>query len=195
MLPPPPPFCRLRATVAAPLPRWCCRSAATNSALLPPRCCRRSAAVANALPPLTRPYCRRAAASTLPPPLCCCKRPHSDTAVAVLPPPPPPCCSRCRRCPAALPPRSSLPLSCRCAPTNNALLPPRCCRQPRVANATAMLPAIATPKPPCCCCSASAPTAPPPLTQPICRRDAAAGLALPDASAAALPPLPPRCLL
>jgi hypothetical protein len=71
----------------------------------------------------------------------CRCRPHADTAVAVLPPPPPLCCSRCSRCPAALPPRSLLLLSClRCchsaAAVNLALPPPpprclpslyRCC--------------------------------------------------------------------
>jgi hypothetical protein len=92
----------------------------------------------------------------------------------VLPPLPPLCCSSCRRCPAALPPRSSLPLSCRRAPANTALLPPRCRRCPRVADSATTLPTVAAPLRPCSRCSASAATALPPLTQPICRRVRAA---------------------
>jgi hypothetical protein len=122
---PPPCYC-LRTAVAAPLPRWCCRSAATNTTLLLPHCRCHSASAANALPLLIPPYCSRAAAAALPPPLCCCCCPRADTTVAVLLLPPPLCCIRCHRCPAALPPHSLLPLSCRCAPTNNAPLPPRC---------------------------------------------------------------------
>ncbi len=97
MLSLPPPCCRLRATVAVPLPRWCCRSAAPNTALLPPcwRC--RSATAANALPLLTPPYCCHAAVAALLPPLRCCRCPCADTASAVLPPPPPLCCSRCHQ--------------------------------------------------------------------------------------------------
>jgi hypothetical protein len=167
MPPLPPPCRRQRAAVATPLLRWCCHSAA-NTALLPPRCRHCSAAGAKTLRPLTPPYCRRAAAAPLPPPLRCRRRPRADTAVAMLPPPPPLCCSRCRQCLFALPPRSLLPLSCRCAPTNNALLPPRCRRRPRVPDAAAALPAVAAPLWPCCRCSASAATVLPLLTQPIC---------------------------
>jgi hypothetical protein len=56
-----------------------------------------------------------------------------------------------------------------------ATLPPRCRRQPRVANAATTLPAIAMLLQPCCHCSASAAGVLPPLTQTVCRCDAAAG--------------------
>ncbi len=120
--------CRLRATVATPLPCWCCHSAATNTTLLLPRCHHHSVAAANPLLLLTLPYSRHAAAAALPPPLHCRHHPCADTAVAMLLPPPSLCCSHCHRCPATLPPCSLLLLSCRCAPTNNALLLPRCRR-------------------------------------------------------------------
>ncbi len=83
-------------------------------------------------------------------------------------------CSSCRRCPVALPPRSSLPLSCRRAPANTALLPLRCRRCPRVADSATTLPIVAAPLRSCSRCSASAATTLPPLTQPICHQVRAA---------------------
>ena len=181
---PPPPLCRR-----------CHRAAFFNTALMRLRCRPRPAVL---LPPLCCRClsCSADAVAVMPLPSLPCRRcPCADAAVSVLPPLPPLCCSSCCRCPAALLPRSLLPLSCRRAPANTALLPPHCRHRPRVANSATTLPTVTAPLRPCSRCSASVATALPLLTQPICHRNAAAGLALPGAPAAALPPLPPRCLL
>jgi hypothetical protein len=88
MPPPPPPFRRLRATVPAPLPRWCCRSAAAhNTPLLTPLLCLRChrAAAANITLLLLR--CRLYPAlvsALLPPPLCRHRRCRAAAAASAL---------------------------------------------------------------------------------------------------------------
>ncbi len=166
MLPPPLLLCRRH-----------CRAAATATALLPPlpppcfpaarlpscrrriqcRHCTASAALALPMllphcPPLPR-RCRAASAAlpTLPLRIRRCR--PAAAAIAVLPPPPPLCRRRCCR-PVILLPRYLPPLSCR---------HPR--HRPCHANASAVLPAVATPLPRCLRRSANAATTPPTLLQ------------------------------
>ena len=193
------------------LPLSCCY-APTNTALLPPRC-RCAAAVELAFPtmplqcPLSPHHCCLAAAALpllLPP----CHHMHSPFATAMPPlvlhflmPPP----IQCRRCYHAVFFNTAL-MRLRCCHRPATLFPPLCCRclspLPMLLPCChcCLRPATATVLPPCrlccflllsCCCGcklrccavAYAPTA------------AAAGLRLPNAAAAALRPLPLRCLL
>jgi hypothetical protein len=94
-----------------------------------------------------------AALPTLPSRIRRCCPAAAATAVAVLPPPPP-LCRRLHCCPVTLLPRCLLPLSCR-----------RRRHRPHHADASAALPAVATPLPRCLRRSANAATMPPTLLQ------------------------------